>query len=261
MDMIRDCRDNKPEGWRYLIAQYIPVIRQYLAHYYKGRAADIKLIERVMMKLRDAQSPLFASPGAGTEREFVAALRGKVLEAVELDKASVEAEVPLDLETMTAALEPLTAMERQMLWMEAMAYTPEETGTLMNLEPSTIAKVRERAEELLRGKMDRWKKGIVADNGFALGRMAEAASGKDCLPGKACLDTLDGRITWKRKQDYDYHVARCWYCVDYFCRLREGDFALRIAKPLSAEETAQFQTLLSVVEEEKPFWKKVFARS
>lgn len=256
--MIRDCRDDKPEGWRYLIAQYAPVIRQYLAHYYPAR--DGELAGRVLKALRNPSSALFAAPRAGTEREFIAAMRRFVLEAVESDRASAAAEVALDLETMTEALKPLTALERQMLWFEAMGYTAEQTAKMMNLEPSTIARLRHRADELLRGAMDRWRKGLVGENGLALGRLAEAARGESCLAGKAYLDTLDGRVTWQNKQDNDYHLAECWHCVDYFCRLREGDFALRVAKPLAAEETARFQALLSVTEGEKPFWKKMFAR-
>lgn len=261
--MIRDCRGNNPEGWRYLVTHYVPVIRYLLAQYYDARSADTKLIERVLRKLRDAGSPLFAAPGPGTEREFVAALRQKVLETVELDKASAKADLPLDLETMTTALEPLTATEKQMLWFQSMAYTPESTAKLMNLEPSTIQKVRERSDELLRGNMDRWKQGLIAANGLALGLDAAAASTKDCLPAKAYLDTIDGRITWSRKQDYEFHVARCWHCVDHFSRIREADFALRVSKPLKDEESVPFFELLGVTEEKKkvPVWKKLFAGS
>lgn len=260
-DMIRDCRGNQPEGWRYLVTHYVPAIRYLLAHYYGTRAADVKLIDRVLAKLRDPFAALFAEPGPGTEREFVAALRQAVVEIVENDKGSNAAEIPLDLETMTAALAPLTATEKQMLWLESMAYPADLAAKMMNLEPSTIARLRERAGELLRGQMDRWKQGMVGDNGLALGRMAAGAGTTGCLPAKAFLDTIDGRITWDRKQDCESHVATCWHCVDYFSRIREADYALRVTKPLTAAEAAPLFALLSVaVEEKKPLWKKVFTR-
>lgn len=261
LDMIRDCRENKPEGWRYLVTRYVPVMRYLLARYYAGRSADTKLLERVLLQLRQANSTLFAAPGPGTEREFVAAMRQKFLEGVELDKASAGAEIPLELETMTTALEPLTATEKQMLWFQSMAYDAESTAKLMNLEPSTIQKVRERSDELLRGNMDQWKPGLAAANGLVLGLEAARAGTKDCLPAKAYLDTIDGRITWSRKQDYEYHVARCWHCVDHFARIREADYALRVTKPLTAEECVPWFELLGVPEEKKrPLWQKMFAR-
>ncbi len=260
--MIRDCRENKPEGWRYLVTRYVPVMRYLLGQYYGARSGDPKLLERVLMKLRDPGSALFAAPGPGTEREFVADLRQHFLAAVESDQASGRPEIPLDLEVMTAALEPLTATERQMLWLQGMTYTHAAAAKLMNLEPSTVQKLRERSDELLRQKMDQWKPGLVASNGLALGAEAALAGGKDCLPAKAFLDTIDGRITWSRKQDYESHLAQCWHCVDRFSRIREGDFALRETKALSPEECAPWFELLGVPEErkEKPIWRKVFAR-
>lgn len=261
LDMIRDCRENKPEGWRYLITRYVPVMRRLLAQYYDARSQDTKLLERVLLKLRDADSPLFAAPGPGTEREFVAALRQKFLETVELDKASAGAEIPLDLEVMTKALEPLTATEKQMLWFQGMTYGYDATAKMMNLEPSSIQRVRERADELLRQNMDQWKPGLVASNGIVLGREAAAAGTNDCLPAKAYLDTIDGRITWSRKQDYEFHVAKCWHCVDHFARIREADFSLRVTKPLAAEEAAPWFALLSVpAEKKKTIWRKMFAK-
>lgn len=249
LDMIDDCRGNKPEGWSYLVRSYVPVIRIYLSHYYAARAADVQLIERVLRGLHNPSSSLWS--GAGTEREFVAQLRQEVLRIVELDKSSVEPEVPLDLEVLTEALEPFTATERQFVWFQTMSFDSPATAKLMNLESTTVQAARDRADEALRGKLDRWSKGIIADNGLLLGKLAVAAKTDKCLPPKAYLDTLDGRITWARKKDYETHMVQCWFCVDHCCRIREADFALRTIKPLPEEDAATFRGLLNLPAEKK----------
>lgn len=256
LDLIYDARAGKPEAWRYLITNYIPVIRWTLAHYYSDRAADTRLIERVLMKLRDPLSPLYANAPI-SEREFVAELRQQVLAAVESDRSSAVPEVELDLELLTEALEPLTATERQFLWIETMGYSHEDTARMINIETLTVKTLRERADDLLRQKMDRWTRGLVAQNGHVLGRLAGASKGKDCLPPSAFLDTIDGRITWKSKREYENHLTRCWYCVDHFSRIREADFALRENKPLSEEEGLPYRKLLGVPEVKRTFWEKV----
>lgn len=256
--MIADCRGNKAEGWSYLIRTYIPVMRGILSHYYSGRAADTQLIERVLKALHNPANSLWAAPGAGTEREFVAQLRQEVMRVVELDKSSVEPEVPLDLEVMSEALEPFTATERQFVWFQTMGFDSASTAKLMNLEPTTVQAARDRADEAIRGKLDRWRRGIVAENGLVLGRLAVAAKTDKCLAGKAFLETLDGRITWARKKDYETHMAQCWFCVDHFCRIREADFALRTLKPLAGEEEQRLRDVLGLPAEKKGLLKRMF---
>lgn len=257
-DMARDCRADLPVSWSYLITAYIPVLRVLLDHYYPARASYRELIERVLRKLRDPKLPLYEQ--VTTEREWVARLRQELLRLVEIDKASGEADIPLDLEILTTALEPFTVVERQMVWFETVRYTPEQTAHMMNLDASSIDKARARAEEALRGQLDRWHRGLLAENGLALGQLAEAARGESCLPPKAYLDTLDGRITWQRKKDYDFHMMQCWHCIDASCRIREVDHVLRFSKSLTAEQAKPFRDLLGLPEEKKSLLKGLFAR-
>lgn len=257
--MIADCRVNRPAGWSYLVGNYVPVMRLVLSHYYPDRKADRELLDQVLKALHDPLAALFAHPGAGTEREFVTALRQAVLAAVEKESANQTSAGALDLETMTAALEEFTATERQFVWLESMAYTAEQTAALMNLEASTVENARNRAEELLRSRMDHWKRGLIADTGRILGRLAAAARTEECLPARAFLDTLDGRITWIRKKDCEFHMMSCWHCIDHFCRIREADHALRVARPLGEDEAMPYRLALGLPEEKQPFWKKMFA--
>src|SRR5437588_518846 len=111
-------------------------------------------------------------------------------------------------------------------------YDPMETGPMVKMEPKTVEKIRNRAAELIRAKAGNWNRALLAENGAALGRQA-AEGGKDCLPVKAFLDLIDGRATWRRREEIETHVNRCWHCVDHFCRMLEIVEQLRGLQPLS----------------------------
>jgi hypothetical protein len=251
-EMIRDCRADRAEGWRHFIACYVPVIRKLLARYQAGGAADASTLERVLVSARQPQSSLFQSREPAPERWFVAELRQKVLE--ELPSSAPAA--GLDLETVAAALEPLTLVEKQVAWLETMLYSPTETAVLLRMAPSTAEKIRGKAANLLRGKVDSWSRTMLAENGRVLGRAAAAAAGEECLLPKTFLDMVDGRTTWQGRDQLERHVTRCWHCIDHFCRLVEVVEVLRGNKPLSQAESAPFRERLGVQEEKRPAWKR-----
>ena len=100
---------------------------------------------------------------------------------------------------------------------------------------------------------------MLAENGRALGRAAAAAAGAECLPPKTFLDMLDGRTTWRGREQLEQHVTGCWHCVDHFCRLVEVVEVLRGNQPLSGAEAAPFGKLLGVAAEKVPAWKRWLA--
>src|ERR1700722_16245119 len=158
-EMARDCRADKPEGWTHFIANYVPLIRKFLAHYGGGP------IEPVLKALRDPQSSMFQSLEPAPERWFLGELRQKVLAEI----AVAPAQISLDLETVAEALAPLTVVEKLATWLQTMQYDPKDSGAILRMSPETVANIRERAEELLRGKVDSWRRNLLADNGRALG--------------------------------------------------------------------------------------------
>jgi hypothetical protein len=251
--MIGDCRQNRAEGWRYLIERYVPVIRVLSAHY--GVPAKL---EDVLRNLHDPKLPLWAAPGPRTEREFVALLRLHLLTRFAPPVPPPDPE--LDLETMTTALEGFSAIERQFLWLESMGYSAEATVRMMTLEATSIQGARDRAAEALRGHMDRWVRDVLRVNGAHLGRLAQAVPTKDCLTPNNFIDMIDGRNTWARKKDYEYQVVQCWHCVDHFCRIREADLTLKLAKPLPPEEAEGFRKLLGVPAEKKGLLTRILGR-
>ncbi|MBS1858011.1 MAG: hypothetical protein JST11_21760 [Acidobacteria bacterium] len=255
-EMVRDCRADLPQGWRYLVTTYTPVIRRLLAHYAPSAGDGEAGVERVLLGLRLPASSLFQSLDPAPERWFVAELRQAVLSAL----PAPEAPVSLDLETLAGALEPLTVVEKVAAWFETMHYDDAATAEMMRISPATAAKVRARAAELLRGKSDAWNRTLLADNGLALGREAAASGGKDCASPKVLLDILDGRTTWQGREVLERHVTACWHCVDHYARMMEVIALLRANRPLTDAEAAPYFRALGVTVERPSPWKRLFAR-
>jgi len=250
--MVRDCRADLPEGWVHFIVHYVPVIRQALAHYAPERAQDAALLDQILLRVRQPKSFLHQSAEPPEERWFVAQLRQLVV----AELAAPAAEILLDLETLSAALGPLTMTEKQAAWFETMGYSPAQAGPMLRVSPETVEKVRHRAADLIRGKVDSWRRTLLAENGPALGREAAAAAGQDCLPTKAFLDVVDGRTTWRGREMMDRHLLGCWHCVDHFCRMLEVVHLLRGRRPLSESESAPFRVLLGVAAPRRTGWKR-----
>jgi hypothetical protein len=247
-EMIRDCRSNRPEGWRYFIANYVPVMRKLLQRYAGGE----DLLDRMLVAVGKPESSMFQSMEPAPERWFVAELRQRVL----AELASPADAATLDLDTVAAALEPLTLLEKQAAWLETMRYDAAETGPMLRMSPPTVEKIRDRARDLLRGKVDTWSRDALVVNGAALGRSAAAVSTPDCLSAKVFLDVLDGRATWRGREQMERHAAGCWHCVDYFCRLVEVVDLLRGMQPLTGEQAAPFLPLLGVSEKKPRLWRR-----
>jgi hypothetical protein len=245
-EMARDCRADKPAGWSHFVTSYVPLVRKFLTHYGGGD------IEPVLKALRDPGSSMFQSLEPAPERWFLAELRQKVLAEIPFPAA----QIAIDLETVAEALAPLTVVEKLAAWLETMGYDPKESGAILRMSPETVAKIRDRAEELIRGKVDAWRRNLLAENGRALGVEATAAKTGECLPVRAFLDVLDGRATWRGREDMERHVTRCWHCIDHFCRMAEVIQALRGVQPLSLEESEPFRILLGV-RLERARWKRL----
>jgi hypothetical protein len=248
-EMIQDCRAGRPAGLSFFVSNYVPVIRKIVAHYAAGTDG---LVEKV---LRTApESELFRAAEPAPERWFLARLRQYVVGLVE--RAAPEVEV--DLETVAKAFEPLTVVEKQATWMETMGYSPEPSAAMLRMAPGTVQKIRVRAAELLRGSVDSWRQTMLLENGAALGRAAAGASTKDCLSPKAFLDVLDGRNTWRDREDLERHVTGCWHCVDHFCRMAEVIELVRGIQPLSDAEAEPYRRLLGVRTAKAAGWKRLF---
>ena len=257
-EMIRDCRADRPEGWSYFITNYVPVIRRLVLHYRPERGRNIDDVLLAIRKPGASATSLFASVSPAPERGFLAELRQQALHILDIESPLPEPEVSIDLETLAAALEPLTLLEKQAAWLETMRYSPAEAGTMLRAGASAIEKMRENAAARIRSKLDNWRLTLLSENGRELGRRAAAAATSGCLASKSFLDLLDGRTTWHGREDLERHVGTCWQCIDHYCRLLEAAELARRSQPLSQPEALPFRTLLGVTTEKPPAWKRLF---
>jgi hypothetical protein len=253
-EMIGDCRAGRPEGWIYFLTEYVPVVRALLAHYFPERSGDPGLMERV---LRASRTNLFAKMEPLPERAFVAELRQWLLGVVEAEHTGSDSEESIELETLTAALEPLTLTEKLAVWLEGMRYGAEDAGRMLRMSAATVEQIRGRGAEMIRGSVDVWRRSILADSGPALGRAAGGLSTAECLPAKAFFDVIDGRTPWRGREDMERHVRGCWHCLDHYCRLLETVDVLRRRRAADAAEVEQWRRLLGIEGQKKmPFWKR-----
>ena len=244
-EMIRDCREDKAEGWAYFVANYAPAVSRLAAHY----GADF---DSAMKMLRDPASGLFQSMAPAPERWFVAEMRQRIAAAAPASKPGIQ----LDLETVADALTPLTLVEKQAAWFETMRFSSAQAAEALRMAPPTVEKIRERAGELLRGKVDSWRRGLLAENGRALGMEAAEKTTKECLPPKVFLDVLDGRSTWGGREEMERHVGSCWHCIDHFCRMAEVVELLRRLEPLNETEAAPLRKKLGVETPRRGLWRR-----
>ena len=192
-EMVRDCRADLPEGWVHFILHYVPVCRKVLAHYAPERAGDAALLDRILLTVRDPDSFLFHAAGPPEERWFVSQLRQLIVAGL----AAPAAEIPLGLETLTAALEPLTMTEKQAAWLETMRYSPEQAGPMLRVSPDTVEKVRHRAAAHAAGR----ERSVAGPRGGCrVGRGLPAHQG---VPGRG------GRAHYLARPRNDGPAPRC----------------------------------------------------
>ncbi|MCC7234029.1 MAG: hypothetical protein IT163_01920 [Bryobacterales bacterium] len=252
-DMIADCRQGKPEGWRHFVRTFLPPVRRIVAHYGGGEEQVMHLVER----LRETKSSPLHGMQPMTEREFLDSLRPLV---VELTRTHVPEAAP-GLDLVQEALAPLTAVERQTAWLETFGYPAREAARIMRMAPETAVKLRERTGALLRAKLDDWSVKMLARHGHALGEEVERQPPAEPLGYRDFFDVIDGRNTWQHRSTFERTLEESWFEVHRACRIREADDALDKAKPLDEAAMRPVLEYLRIPEGKKGFWKRLVAGS
>ena len=243
-DMIRDCREDKPEAWQFLVINYVPALRKIITHYGGGEAE----LDALLKKLRGPDSPLKEMKEM-SGREFVDQLRRHIV-----PKAP---ELGVDHEAVLEALSPLMGIERQEAWFETYGYSAEDAARIMRLAPETGRKIYERTGELLRAKLDDWQAGLLKKHGLALGEAVEKMRPEETLSYRDFFDVIDGRNTWQHRTTFSRTLESSWYEVHRACSIREADEALEKSKPLTEAEAAPYLERLGVVVPKKSLFKRM----
>jgi len=243
-DMVTDCQAGKPEGWRYLVQRFLPALRVMANHYGGGEAAVGRLIQAGHRLEGFVPEP---------ERQILINLRPPLLKECGWTGGQARS---LDLETVAEALEPLTAVERQLAWFETMDYTSQDAALFLHVSEETGAKAWQNARDALRARLDHWTVTLFKENGGNLAEEALAQVPAEPVPVRVHLDLIDGRLTWRDRAEVDRKVTASWFEIDHLCRVREADEALRHAVALTGEETAAYLRQLNLPVPKVKSWLK-----
>jgi len=67
---------------------------------------------------------------------------------------------------------------------------------------------------------------------------------------------IDGRTTWRGREEMERHAKDCWHCLDRYCRLLEVVDVLRTSKPLTESEAERYRRLLGIGTPKRSFWRR-----
>jgi hypothetical protein len=249
-DMVADCRGEKAEGWLWFSRHFVPPLRVLLRHY-SGTEAEVALHGLLGELHRNRLAGLEAAP----LRELVVQMRAQILVAAGYGTAACAA--TLELATLAEALEPLTIIERQVVWLDTMGYDGPESAKLMRMSADTAASVREKAGGLLRARLDDWNITLLRDAGPSLGEAARSTPPEEPVPVQDYINSLDGRVTWQRRTEIERALAASWFEIDHFCRVREVDEAVSRNPPLIDEQAAPYDKMFGVEPPKPGFWKRL----
>lgn len=228
-DMIPDCQRGKIEGWQFLVARFVPPLRR-MAHHYRGSESHVR---RLLQDLADSR---LSGWQAMPEREFLYNLRDPLLQVIEYraNRAGV-----LDADFISEVFEPLTAIERQLAWFEVLEYNTDQAAFFFRMSAENAAAIQNKARELLRARMDDWTRTALHDNAANLTESVRARKPESPVAAKVYFDWIDGRLTWRARQETEAKVIESWYELDALCRVREADEFLRGIEPLPPDEVAE----------------------
>ena len=261
-DMVAQCLEGQPSGWKQFVSGYLPFAVVVLdRHFPRLSARRDELLREVLLRVRDEEARFFRDYSGHSEREFLMHLREHVLGVGEEQEAPAPApEILLEWEVFDRALTGLSALERQMVWMLVLSPKNDDTDQILRVDPKAVATLLARAQECLRAACDRWNPEMLAQNRRLLAQQARARRTKECPAPKVFLRTLDGQITWRDREELDRHLAGCWHCVDEFCRFHEILFLSRHIHHLPHAESETYLKVLGIETHPPSRWKRFLGR-
>ncbi|MCP5119796.1 MAG: hypothetical protein GY953_54050 [bacterium] len=246
-DMMRDCRAAEARGWTHFVTHFLPACRWLLLHY---TSSDEQLEDFLRAVHASADGPIRTLQPA-PERELMVHVRDYIVDRYARADPAPD---PLGLEPFQAALEDLTPIEKQLVWIHLLGYPAEAAAAMMRMHADTGRQTLERAGALL-GSLDPARAAAAT-----LQQQARAQTPENPIPWNVFLHAIDGRLDWSSRHDLDKQLSLSWHEVDRFCRIREADEALRAASPLAESDTARYLELLGIAPPKPTFWKRIFAR-
>jgi hypothetical protein len=256
--MVQQCAALEDSGWRAFIFEYLPFAGALLDRYGPQLASRRGgLLREVLLRARDGQAAFFRDYRGQSEREFLLHLREMVLSVLEeAEPVAPPPAVLLDWDAFAAALGPLTALEKQAVWMEVLNPRETEAALMLRMDERSLASAREKSQQALRSACDRWSADLLLQNRGRLARRARTLAASGCVETRLLLRSLDGQITWRDRAELERHLEQCWHCVDRLCRLREVLRLSRQVAPLTAAEAQPYCQAIGLAAVPESRWKR-----
>ena len=258
-EMVEACLAGQDSGWKHFLLEYLPFAALLVErHYPQLNLRRETVLREVLLRARDQEAQFFREYQGHGEREFVLHLREHVLRVLEEAAPETPApEIRLTWEEFERAFAPLTALERQAVWMFVLNPRADDIALMLRADQPSVDAILSRAQERLRASADHWSATMLAENGHLLSREPSARRTNECPDGRTFLRLLDGQNTWRERLDLERHLAACWYCVDVLCRFREVYRLRQLARPLSEAEAEPYARTIGLTFPSPARWKRL----
>jgi hypothetical protein len=260
--MVSQCRAGEAAGWRHFVAHYVTFIRSLLdRHFSELRNHHDSLLNDVLVRARAEDGQLFLSFSAQSEREFLVHLREFIATVAEEAVAPEGREDPLGWDVFAGALQDLSLLEKEAVWMILLAPAAHDAHEVLRIDNKSTAEALLKAQDALRGACDTWSADLLTQSRRALAEHARSIPAIHCQSPKSFLRLLDGEMTWRDRLELEHHTTSCWRCLDLLCRFQEVVFVAGQSRTLSHEEAEPYWKLLQIEARQRRGWKRLFGRA
>ncbi len=236
--MVEACPRRDPQAWREFVTRYMPLARHFILQYFPSLSGGVEnTLARIFGSTLEEEGHFFRSFSGRAERELMVHFRQFVIErARALAALPPPTAAPVTLEVLETALKNFSALQRQVVWLFAMAYPREKVAPILNIKPETAAEIIGNAQQKLRQAMESWSEESLRSSCPALVAALSGQETKDCYPYLSFHRIVDGQVTWRDREQALAHLTRCFRCVDRFCTFQETVYYSRTLPAATPEQ-------------------------
>jgi hypothetical protein len=252
------------DAWRAFLDFYSPVFFRLLEIHgaIDGTEAS-RIVKKTLAELTANGFERFRATSRQSEREFLADIRGLLLEVALEAFPPVQAESApggiFEAEKISKLLEDLPLLHKEMLFFKLSGYHDDTLEHVFRIAPRVAEKAFERltAEYAPARNAERERCPWPAEWLAFLKRVRGMKTDK-CLSPHQFVRVHDGQVSWYEKEPVEKHVSSCLHCLDTWAGIREVGYWRHASDPLSASEITGLLELLPI--EKAPAKKSFFAR-
>lgn len=254
------CEQGDADAWHAFLNFYGPLWLGLLDVYLPADAAlHTRALEKLLGALSANDFEKFRATARQSEREFLADVRGMLLDGAEdfcaaapgHSSAPLPGETPaplpgdadgaaIDGEKLRKLLENLPLMHQEMLFFKLAGYTDGAIELMLRVSPRVAEKAFQRLPEALRAEQEEKNRCPWPAEWLALLREARAGRTDKCVERHQLLRIQDGQVSWYDKEPAENHIAACLHCLESWTAVREVTYWRRAAAPVSTRQVEEF---------------------